>query len=102
MLMRISCDFATPTLVLTLALLTVPVLFGPPVGIAAYAACLPGDRVDGSTAAQAKERMQAAGYSNVRDLKKGCDNYWHGIAVKNGADVHVVLAPQGQVMTEGD
>lgn len=98
--MRISCDFAVPTL--AIALLMVPALIEPPVGIAAYAACLPGEPIDGSTAAQAKERMQAAGYSNVRDLKKGCDNYWHGVAVKNGAEVHVVLAPQGQVMTEGD
>jgi len=97
--MRIQCDF--PSLFLTLALLAVPVLIGPPVGVA-VAMCMPGDRIDGSTAAQAKERMQAAGYTNVRDLKKGCDNYWHGVAVKNGAEVRVVLAPQGQVMTEGN
>jgi hypothetical protein len=68
----------------------------------AYAACLPGAKIDKSTAAEARSEMQKAGFSKVHDLKKGCDNYWHGIAMKNGSETHVVASPQGKVMTEGD
>jgi len=72
-----------------------------PVGTA-YAACDPGDRVDGSTADQAKKKMEHAGFSQVQGLKKGCDNFWHGQAMKDGKPANVVLSPQGQVMEEGD
>ena len=67
----------------------------------AWAGCSPGDKIDGSTAAQAKQEIEAAGYEQVRVLKKGCDNYWHGTARKDGAAVNVVLSPDGQVVVEG-
>ena len=60
------------------------------------------DRIDSSTAAAAKKKMESASFHQVRDLKKGCDNFWHGMAVKDGSESHVVLTPQGQVMREGD
>jgi hypothetical protein len=66
----------------------------------ALAACEPGDRVDKSTADDARKKIQAAGYRNVRDLKKGCDNFWHATATKDGQQVFVVLSPQGEVVTE--
>lgn len=68
----------------------------------AWAACSPNDRIDGSTADQAKRQIEAAGYDQVGDLKKGCDNYWHGRAMKDGAPVNVVLSPAGDVKTETD
>jgi hypothetical protein len=68
----------------------------------AWAGCSPGDRIDGSTAADAKRQIEAAGYEQVRDLKKGCDNYWHGQAMQGGVPVRVVLSPDGQVMKDGD
>jgi len=68
----------------------------------AAAACSPNDRIDGSTAADARRQIEAAGYEQVRDLRKGCDNYWHGSARKDGAAVNVVLSPQGDVIIEGD
>jgi hypothetical protein len=68
----------------------------------AYAACDPGTKIDKSTAAEARSEMQKAGFTKVRDLKKGCDNYWHGVAMKGGKETHVVAAPDGKVMTEGD
>jgi hypothetical protein len=68
----------------------------------AQAACTAGAKIDKSTADDAKRKMQKAGYSRIHDLKKGCDNYWHGIAVKDGNETHVVLSPQGTVMPEGD
>lgn len=64
--------------------------------------CAPTDKIDSSTWQQAKKKMQAAGYTGVHDLKKGCDNYWHGKALKSGQTVRIVLSPQGQVMDEGD
>jgi hypothetical protein len=68
----------------------------------AVAACDPGDRPDKTTADDAKKKIQGAGYRDVRDLKKGCDNFWHGVATKGGTQVHVVLSPRGEVMEEGD
>jgi hypothetical protein len=66
----------------------------------AYAACEPGDKIDRSTVEDARKKIQAAGYQKVGNLKKGCDNYWHATAEKNGAQVFVVLSPQGEVMEE--
>jgi len=66
----------------------------------AWAACSPNDRIDGTTADQAKRQIEAAGYEQVGDLKKGCDNYWHGRAMQDGAPVNVVLFPDGQVWKE--
>jgi Peptidase propeptide and YPEB domain len=64
--------------------------------------CEPGDKIDASTAAQARKKIEAAGYRKVGDLKKGCDNSWHGTAEKDGSRIHVVLNPQGLVLPEGD
>jgi hypothetical protein len=71
-------------------------------GTSALAACDPGDKVDGTTAADAKKRIEAQGYTQVKVLRKGCDSYWHATAVKNGVGGRVVLSPQGQVMPEGE
>ena len=74
-----------------------------PVGInPAYAVCDPGERLDGSTAASARRAMEAAGYSQVRDLKKGCDNYWHAIAMRDGMTMRIVLSPTGEILREGN
>ncbi|MGE5203666.1 MAG: hypothetical protein ACM3O6_16535 [Acidobacteriota bacterium] len=82
--------------------LTASVLFGSPIGGVAHANCSPNDRIDSSSAGSAAQKMQAAGFRDVHDLKKGCDNYWHGIATQNGMSVRVVLAPQGTVMRENN
>ncbi len=57
--------------------------------------CLPTDVIDGSTADQAAQKMQSAGFVQPRDLKKGCDNYWYAHAMQNGMPVDVVLPPGG-------
>jgi len=64
--------------------------------------CAPEDKIDSSTLPQAKKKMEAAGYTKVQDLRKGCDNYWHATAMKGGSQVFIVLSPAGQVMQEGD
>jgi len=80
----------------------------PPIVGAAYADELPaircdvGAKIDGSIAGDARRKMNAAGYMKVSQLKKGCDSYWHGMAIKDGVATHVVLAPQGLVQSEGN
>lgn len=67
-----------------------------------YSACDPGEKIDASTAADVRKKIEAAGYQKVKNLKKGCDNYWHAQAEKDGKPVFIVLSPQGEVMQEGD
>lgn len=64
--------------------------------------CDPDDKLDNSTAADAKKKLEAAGYGQVRELKKGCDNVWHAKAVKDGAAVNLALSPNGQIRRETD
>jgi hypothetical protein len=64
--------------------------------------CLGGEKIDGSTIQSARLKMKKAGFENIRDLKKGCDNFWHGWALKDGKVVHIALSPQGLVMVEGN
>ena len=76
--------------------------WSPNFGIApALADCMAGDRIDSSTAQQAAVKMQNAGYRAMHDLKKGCDNYWHALAMREGQQVQIVLSPAGNVMPEG-
>jgi hypothetical protein len=64
--------------------------------------CDVSDRIDHSTADMARAKMEKAGFHRVNDLKKGCDNFWHGLATKDGTAVHVALSPKGDVMAEGN
>jgi hypothetical protein len=67
------------------------------------AGCDAGAKIDGTTVAQAKKHLEAAGYTQVRDLTKACDNVWHGTAVnKDGTSGNVLVTPQGEVMPEGN
>jgi len=75
---------------------------GPPFASGARASCEIGDRIDNSTADQARKRFEAAGYRQIQDLRKGCDNYWHGRAIQGGTQISVALSPQGQIIPEGD
>jgi Peptidase propeptide and YPEB domain len=87
---------------LAATLLIAPALMGPTALSSARADCAPGERVDGTSADQAKKKAEGAGFTQVRELRKGCDNVWHAVAMKNGAQVRVAVLPQGQVMQEGD
>ncbi|HUL07268.1 MAG TPA: hypothetical protein VLV76_13110 [Candidatus Acidoferrum sp.] len=82
----IGCALAT-----TIALASAP----------AYAGCAPSDKIDSTTFDQAMHRIKQAGYRHVHEPTKGCDNYWHAVATKDGVSVGVVVTPKGEVMTEG-
>lgn len=74
-----------------------------PLPSAAWASpCEAGDKIDGSSVETARQKIEKAGYRQVRNLKKGCDNFWHGTAVKDGKTVNIVLSVQGSVTVEGD
>jgi hypothetical protein len=64
--------------------------------------CAPTDKIDGSTAADARKKMEAAGFTDVTQLYKGCDNVWHGQARANGNAVNVMVGPDGVVRQEGN
>jgi hypothetical protein len=64
--------------------------------------CHFGEVIDGSTADDALTKIEAAGFTDVHDLKKSCDNFWHGKASFSGRAVNVVLSPSGNVMLESD
>jgi hypothetical protein len=59
-------------------------------------------QVDGSTADEAKKKIEAAGYRGVKQLKKGLDSVWHGSATKDGKETRIALTPDGKVYPEGD
>jgi hypothetical protein len=73
------------------------------IGIAnsVQAACEATDKIDKTTVDDTRKKIETAGYRQVRQLAKGCDNFWHGTATKDGNMVYVVVSPQGAVMTEG-
>ena len=64
--------------------------------------CHFGEVIDGTTADDAKRHMEAAGYTDVRGLKKSCDNFWHGQAAMNGMQTNVLVTPDGRVRPEGN
>jgi hypothetical protein len=64
--------------------------------------CDPGDRIDGVTLERARDKLNKAGFSQVTELKKACDNFWHSRAIKDGKPVNVLLTPTGEAMIEGN
>jgi hypothetical protein len=52
------------------------------------------------TEAQAKERMEKAGYSNVMGLKKAETGIWTASGTKEGLPVSIALDFQGNVVTK--
>jgi hypothetical protein len=52
------------------------------------------------TEAQAKSRIESAGYSNVSALTKDKDGIWRGKASKGGATVDVALDYQGNIVAK--
>lgn len=61
----------------------------------------PGAPVEGAnsfTEDQARERMREAGYTDLKDLKLDDKGFWNATAMKDGAQVQVLLDYQGNVV----
>ena len=52
------------------------------------------------TEGQAKSKIEAAGYTNVSELKKDDNGIWTGSATKSGKKANVRLDFQGNVVTK--
>ena len=68
----------------------------------AQAACDPGTRIDKTTVEQIRDKLIKAGYKNPLHLRKGCDNSWHGTAVKDGQQINIAVTADGHIVQEGD
>ena len=68
----------------------------------ALAACEPGTRIDKTTVEAIRDKLVKAGYKNPLHLRKGCDNSWHGTAIKDGTQINVAVTPDGHIVQEGD
>lgn len=68
----------------------------------AQAACDPGTHLDKTTVDDIRDKLIKAGYKNPLHLKKGCDNAWHGTAIKNRQQIDVAVTPDGHIVEEGD
>jgi hypothetical protein len=64
--------------------------------------CANGQIPDHSTAEQAKQRVEAVGYTDVHILAKGCDNVWRATGVKGGTIRKLIISPDGGVMPGGN
>jgi hypothetical protein len=53
-----------------------------------------------ATADEAREQIEAAGWHDVAELRKGRAELWHALATKGGLRVRVVLFPDGRVRPE--
>ncbi|MBV8191261.1 MAG: hypothetical protein JOY81_02590 [Alphaproteobacteria bacterium] len=55
-------------------------------------------RVVDTGAASAAARLQAQGYSDIHDLKKGPDGNWTAVATRNGLSLTVVEQSDGKIV----
>jgi hypothetical protein len=75
---------------------------GLPLIAVAHAACETGTALDKTTVEQIRDRLIKAGFKAPTQLRKGCDNTWHGAAMKDGQQINVAVTPDGHIVQEGD
>lgn len=63
-------------------------------------ATAPVEGANSFTEAQAKTRIEEAGFSDVKDLKKDDKGIWMGAGMKDGKPVSVALDYQGNVVAK--
>jgi hypothetical protein len=60
----------------------------------------PGAKPGNFTADEARQKIEAAGWHDVAELRNGHGEVWHALATKGGLRVRVVLLPNGRVAPE--
>jgi hypothetical protein len=68
----------------------------------AQASCEPGTHIDKTTVEGIRDKLIKVGYKNPLHLRKGCDNAWHGTAIRNGTEINVAVTADGHIVREGD
>ncbi len=68
----------------------------------AWAACEPDEKLDKTTVDTTRQLLTKAGYKNIHDFRRGCDNTWHVKATKDNTEQNVVVLPDGTITTESD
>lgn len=68
---------------------------------AAWAACAASEKPDKTTVEDIRKLLEKAGYTKAHKWTKGCDNVWHVIATKDGAEVGLAVLPDGHIVLEG-
>ncbi len=68
----------------------------------ASAACDAGEKPDKTTVEDTRKILGQAGFKKAHAWRKGCDNVWHAVATKDGAEVTVAVLPDGHIVREGD
>jgi|SoiMethySBSTD1v2_1073268.scaffolds.fasta_scaffold03948_9 hypothetical protein len=91
----------TPVQAQTATATQVPTALSTSTDMVGVPGCHFGEKIDGTTADQARKHALDAGYTSVSGLKKSCDNNWHGQALLNGTPVNVMVTPEGRVVQEG-
>ncbi|MFK3891327.1 hypothetical protein [Sphingomonas sp. NPDC079357] len=66
---------------------------------AAHRVAAPAKGHNSFTEAQARGRLEKAGFTTVSDLAKDGNGVWQGTAVKNGAKATVMLDYKGNITT---
>jgi hypothetical protein len=77
---------------------TPPAIATPDVDSQTQAAPVPG--ANSFTESQARDRLEAHGYTNVTGLRLDDQQIWRGKATKNGAQVNVALDYQGNIVSQ--
>lgn len=80
----------------------VPTSVSPGTEMVGVPGCHFGEQIDSSTAENVRQTLSQAGYTSITELKKSCDNNWHGIASLNGITTRVMVTPEGRIVPEGD
>ena len=75
-----------------------PAIATPGVDTQTLAAPVPG--ANSFTEAQARDRLQAHGYTDVSGLRLDEQQIWRGKAMKNGSPVNVALDYQGNIVSQ--
>jgi hypothetical protein len=73
-----------------------------PLIASAQASCEPGTHIDKTTVEEIRDKLIKAGYKNPLHLRKGCDNAWHGTAIRSGTEIKVAVTTDGHIVHEGD
>ena len=68
----------------------------------AHAACVPGTRIDKTKVEDTRDKLIKAGYKNPLHLRKGCDNAWHGTAIRDKKQINIAVTADGHIVHDGD